>query len=92
MTEKRVSRRRPAAPKSKARTPELSGEAVVTILESATLPAGAIRIDAATRRQLIAAEAYFIAERRGFEAGRELDDWIQAESIVDARLRESRAA
>jgi hypothetical protein len=92
MTEKRVSRRRPAAAKSKSRTPELSGQAVVTILESAPLPAGAIQIDAAMRRQLIAAEAYFLAERRGFEAGHELDDWIEAESIVDSRLRESRAA
>ena len=92
MTEKRVSRRRPVTAKAKSRSTELSGEAVVTILESAPLAQARISIDEATRQQLVAAEAYFIAERRGFAAGRELDDWIQAESIVDARLRESRAA
>lgn len=29
---------------------------------------------------VIAVAAYFRAERRGFEPGHELDDWIQAES------------
>lgn len=30
--------------------------------------------------------AYFIAERRGFAAGCELDDWLQAEAEVERRL------
>jgi len=40
------------------------------------------------RRQLVAAEAYFRAERRGFAAGNELDDWVAAESAVDSRLQQ----
>jgi len=40
------------------------------------------------RRQLVAAEAYFRAERRGFAAGNELDDWVAAESVVDSRLQQ----
>ena len=34
----------------------------------------------------IAETAYFIAERRGFSPGHELEDWLQAENEVDARL------
>jgi len=37
--------------------------------------------------QLIAEEAYFIAERRGFAPENDLDDWLQAEATVKERLR-----
>ena len=39
------------------------------------------------RRRLIAETAYFIAERRGFAVGWELEDWLQAEAEVNRRLR-----
>jgi Protein of unknown function (DUF2934) len=35
---------------------------------------------------MVAAEAYFRAERRGFAAGQEVEDWIAAESVVDSRF------
>jgi hypothetical protein len=38
------------------------------------------------RNACIAAAAFFIAERRGFTPGHELDDWLEAEREVDARL------
>jgi len=38
------------------------------------------------RTACIAKAAYFIAERRGFAPGHELEDWLQAENEVDARL------
>jgi DUF2934 family protein len=38
------------------------------------------------RNASIAEAAYFIAERRGFAPGHELEDWVQAENEVDARL------
>ncbi|MBK8018260.1 MAG: DUF2934 domain-containing protein [Betaproteobacteria bacterium] len=38
----------------------------------------------ASREEMIAMAAYFIAERRGFEAGREMDDWLEAEAQIDA--------
>jgi hypothetical protein len=44
------------------------------------------------RRQLVAAEAYFRAERRGFVAGNELEDWIAAEAVVDSQLQQMRVA
>jgi hypothetical protein len=31
----------------------------------------------------VALAAYFIAERRGFEPGHELDDWLAAEAEID---------
>ena len=49
-------------------------------------------IDPDVRRQLVAAEAYFLAERRGFAAGHELEDWVTAEAAVDSRLQQMRVA
>ena len=41
------------------------------------------------RYRLIAEAAYFRADRRGFVAGSELDDWLAAELEVDELLAES---
>ena len=38
------------------------------------------------RHAMIAEEAYLIAERRGFQGDCALDDWLQAEAEIDARL------
>jgi hypothetical protein len=38
------------------------------------------------RELMICEAAYYIAERRGFESGHELDDWLAAEKQVDAVL------
>ena len=47
--------------------------------------------DAAARSKLIAAEAYLLAERRGFAPGAELEDWLAAEAIVEERLQKGRS-
>ena len=44
-------------------------------------------IDPERRRAMIAEAAYFFAERRGFEPGYELNDWLAAEDQIDAALR-----
>lgn len=36
--------------------------------------------DSQERFDLIATNAYYKAEERGFESGHELDDWLQAET------------
>jgi len=36
---------------------------------------------------MVAEAAYFRAERRGFAAGGELEDWIQAESEIDQLMQ-----
>jgi hypothetical protein len=63
-----------------------SKKAILQSMQSA--PAALKIIDPDTRRRLVAAEAYFRAERRGFAAGGELEDWITAEKVVDSRLEE----
>ena len=38
------------------------------------------------REIMIAEAAYYLAERRGFEPGAELDDWLAAEGEIDRLL------
>jgi len=61
-----------------------------TPVKKTTKRKAAVAIDADTRRGLVAAEAYFLAERRGFAAGGELGDWVAAEAAVDSRFRQIR--
>jgi len=49
-------------------------------------------IDQDVRRQLVAAEAYFLAERRGFAGGNEVEDWVAAERVVDSQLQQKQVA
>jgi hypothetical protein len=39
-----------------------------------------------SREELIAEAAYLRAAGRGFEPGHELEDWLAAEKLVEARL------
>ena len=34
------------------------------------------------RQRSVANAAYYLAEKRGFEPGRELEDWFAAESLI----------
>jgi uncharacterized coiled-coil DUF342 family protein len=43
--------------------------------------------DTKERHELIARIAYLRAEKRGFEGGDAMEDWLAAEAEVDARLR-----
>jgi len=38
------------------------------------------------RQRLIAESAYLIAEKRGFQGGNAMDDWLKAEAEVDAKF------
>jgi hypothetical protein len=40
------------------------------------------------RRFYVEVAAYYIAERRGFHGGSELNDWVDAENEIDRLLRE----
>jgi hypothetical protein len=78
--------------KKAAAARELTDGAVIAVLEAAQPAAADANIDADTRRRLVAAEAYFLAERRGFAAGGELEDWVTAERAVDSRLHQMQVA
>ena len=77
---------------TKAAAPELTDGAVKVVLESTAEPSAAPCIDPEVRRQLVAAEAYFRAERRGFAAGQEVEDWIAAEGVIDCRFNQIKVA
>lgn len=89
MTEKRVVKVTKRKTR-KAVVPEFADSVAITALDS-----GSVKDDNATvfdpemRRQLVAAEAYFFAERRGFSGGNEIDDWVAAERVVDSWLNRS---
>ena len=86
MATKRVSPgKKTTKQKAAAAAPELTDGAAIAVLEST-------HIDPDTRRRLVAAEAYFLAERRGFAAGNELEDWVAAERLVDSRLKQMHVA
>ena len=79
--------------KSAATASELTDSAVIMVLESTRSEMSATaNIDPDVRRRLVAAEAYFLAERRGFAAGNELEDWVTAEAVVDSRLQQTQVA
>jgi len=40
------------------------------------------------RRYYVEVAAYYIAERRGFHGGSEMDDWVEAEAVIDRLVRE----
>ena len=94
MMTKRVSPRKKTMRKAAATAvPELTENGVIMVLESAESAMAESRgIDPELRRQLVAAEAYFRAERRGFAAGSELEDWVAAEAAVDSRLQQMQVA
>ena len=94
MATKRVSTgKKTATRKTAASTSELTDGAVMIVLESAQSEmAASMSVDPDVRRQLVAAEAYFRAERRGFAAGNELEDWVAAERAVDSRLAQTQVA
>jgi hypothetical protein len=74
----------------KAVVAEFADSATTTVPESSSFRAdSATVINPANRRQLIAAEAYFFAERRGFSGGNEVEDWVAAERLVDSWLNRS---
>jgi hypothetical protein len=47
-------------------------------------------VHARDRDSLIRTAAYFRAQRRNFESGHELEDWLAAESEIEAALVEGR--
>lgn len=89
-----------AAPKARAKTSAASSTAVppkpADLTPAAAAPskprsskkAPAKKVVTPEERyQMIAAAAYFLAERHGFTSGRALDDWIAAEKEIDGMLK-----
>jgi len=39
------------------------------------------------RHEMVSVAAYFLAERRGFSPGQELEDWWEAAAVIDQMLQ-----
>jgi hypothetical protein len=67
------------------------GRESIDRLEDVAAPVVSERVVAAPtpreRDQMIAVAAYYRAQRRNFEPGHDLEDWLEAEAEVDASLR-----
>lgn len=78
---------------TKRRTPsKIASNEETQVAASATAAESAASLDGDTRRRLIAVEAYFLAQRRDFAPGCELDDWLAAEALIEERLRGTHAS
>lgn len=75
-----------ASPSSKASTPKTKAKASST----RTRKPKANSMTAVTpelRYRMIAEAAFYIAEKHGFDPNRSIDDWLEAEVMIDERLR-----
>ncbi|HJY41831.1 MAG TPA: DUF2934 domain-containing protein [Steroidobacteraceae bacterium] len=73
--------KKPTPPAAAPATPQEPTEVTATRLERREIPSFS-----ESREARIAEAAYWRAERRGFVAGQELDDWLAAEREVDEDL------
>jgi len=86
-----VTRRNADLPRAPDRGPPRSAE---NALGSASTSAArlSVGVSTETRELMIEQAAYMLAEARGFSPGRELEDWLAAESQVDAVLAAKQGA
>ncbi len=90
-----ANRRFPDPPRSPDPAPPVQPKAVKSppgAPKAPSTPAIRTRVTPEARRALIAENAYQRAERRGFEPGHENEDWLAAETEVDALLRAQQGA
>jgi hypothetical protein len=75
------------AERSKAGKTRAGDASDIVVNAKALLEAPEVTVVAQTdgqRRDAIAVAAYYLAQRRGFEPGHELEDWCAAEAQFDA--------
>ena len=76
--------------KQRARAATPAGKATAKPGQPNAITAAAAFVEPAKRSAMIAEAAYYRAERRAFCPGRELDDWLAAETEVDQTLASER--
>ncbi len=83
--------KKPAAPKAPAKTATTAAKKsapakkiAAPAIEQSAIPV--LTLD--QRRYYVEVAAYYIAERRGFHGGSQMDDWVLAEADIDRLVRE----
>ena len=82
----------PARAKRRLSTTRVRSRAMPATPPDSIVTRSAAFIEPDERQALIADGAYFRAERRGFDPGHEIDDWLEAESEIDEMLSRNRRA
>jgi hypothetical protein len=71
-------------PSSSGPFKEFVVDATSTGSEPHVHPEAGLRVLMEDRHHRVQVAAYFLAERRGFAPGHELDDWLDAEDAIEA--------
>lgn len=87
MRKQKPSRATPPRPRRKQVVAERTAAA-----ESAQKVPSTTSVADAARQKMISEAAYYRAQRRGFEPGRELDDWLAAEAEIAGYFLEQQPA
>jgi hypothetical protein len=77
---------KPAAAKPAAKEPTARTTTPSRSKSAEAAPDTAAPLSAEDRARYVAEAAYYIAERRGFPGGTEAQDWLDAETQIDAML------
>jgi hypothetical protein len=82
VTTAKPSKRRPVMPKAATAAAKVRRGPVAEAMLQAAKPAAG---DAGKRRLMVAEAAYYLAEKRAFAPGGELQDWLEAEAAIELR-------
>jgi outer membrane biosynthesis protein TonB len=66
---------------------EAKPEIKQTVKKESAPKTATVSVSSEHRNHMIATAAYFIAQRRGFSGGYEVQDWISAEIEIDKQLK-----
>jgi hypothetical protein len=80
VTTAKPSKRRPVMPRGAPAGAEVKRGPIAEAMKKASRPADR---DPETRRLMIAEAAYYLAEKRAFAPGGELQDWLEAEATME---------
>jgi Protein of unknown function (DUF2934) len=76
-----------ASRRTSATTPAVPGARRTLSVKKGTVARASAGVTPEARHALIAESAYLRAQARGFQPGREAEDWLAAETEVDALLK-----
>ena len=74
------------APSAAPKAPKGASNVILSSLSGSKVEVRTGSMGAEKRRLMIAEAAFYLSERRGFETGREMEDWLLAEKQIDALL------
>jgi len=87
-TSTKTATAKPAAVKKTTASKPAATKATTTAPKKAAPKKKEVSVSPEHRYHMIATAAYFLAERRGFAGGYQMQDWISAEAQIDSQLKD----